>query len=241
MKKITLALLFTASTLFLSSCIITSAISTAVVVSNDRRSAGEIIDDNSIKFSLLNWGGEDKKLENANLNFNIYNKKVLITGEVPDADTLNYINKQAPLQDFKIKDIVNEARIGKNSSLFSRAKDATITAKIKISFYDQEVFNPLHVEVTTENNAAYLMGALTQREANKAAEIASKIIGVKRVVKVIDYLKQRPATEIAREKEKQLMAQKQKELAEKRAVIEAKKAELRRQIKELDPDGGTSF
>lgn len=241
MKKIILSLIITAGTLFSSGCLLTSTVGTTLVVSNDRRSVGEVVDDKSIEFSLFNWSNEDKTLKDTHLNFMVYNKEVVITGEVPTTTVRDYVTKQTPLKDFKIKKVINEVRIAKNSSLLSRTKDSIITAKTKALFYNQDVFNPLHVGVTTENRTIYLMGALTTREANKATKIASTINDVERVVKLFHYLKNRPIAEIERDKQRKLEAEKKEKLEAERTIIDAKKAELRRQIKALDPNGGTSF
>lgn len=241
MKKIILSLVITTGALFLSSCLLTSAVGTAIVVSNDRRTTGEVIDDTSIEFNLFAWSNEDKALKGAHLNFMSYNKEVVVTGEVPTAVVRAYVTKQTPLKDFKIKKVVNETRVAKNSSLLSRTKDSIITAKTKTLFYDQDVFNPLHVEVMTENRTVYLMGALTTREANKATKIASTVTGVTGIVKLFRYLKTRPAAEIERDKQKKLEAKKAEKLKAERAIIDAKKAELLRQINALESNGGTSF
>ncbi|WXU00498.1 MAG: hypothetical protein Ctma_1221 [Catillopecten margaritatus gill symbiont] len=241
MKKITLSLFIAASTLFLSGCLVSSAISTAIMVSNDRRTAGEVVDDKGIEFSLFAWTGEEKILENTHLNFLVYNKEVLVTGEVPTRTIRDHVIKQVPTKDFKIKRVINEIRIAKSSGLLSRTKDSAITLKTKLAFQSQDVFNPLHIEMTTENRTIYLMGALTTREADKATKIASTIGGVKRVVKLFNYLKTIPAAEVARAKEKKAEAERKKKLESERVVMEAKKAELRRQIRALDPNSGTDF
>ena len=243
MKKIILSAIIITSTLFLNSCLLSSAVSTVIVVSNDRRTAGEILDDKSISFSLLAWSAneEDKKTKDAHLNYMIYDTEVLVTGEVPNKGVRNYVATQIPLKDFKVSRVINELRVAPNSGIFSRAKDSTITAQVEVLFLNQDVFNPIHIRVMTENRSVYLMGKVTSREANKAAKIASKANGVQRVVKLFHYLKTRPAAEIQREKEKKLQTEKEARVAKELEVLEAKKAELRRQIRALDPKSGTDF
>ena len=86
------------------------------------------------------------------------------------------------------------------------------------------------------------MGKVTQREADQAAKIAAKTKGVRKVVKLFNYLKARPAAEIERDKQRVIEAQRQAELKKKQAEIEAKKAELKRQLRELGaPTDGTVF
>ncbi len=243
MRKIILITIIITSTLFLNSCYVTSAIGTIIMASNDRRTAGEILDDKNILFSLLTWRSseEDKKILSANLNYMVYDTEVLVTGEVPNEDVQNYIAAQILLKDFKISKVINELRIAPNSDMLNRAKDSIITAQVKALFFNQEVFNPMHVKITTENRTIYLMGKMTSREAAKATKIASKVNGVERIIKLFHYLKTRPASEIQREKEKEAQAEKKAALVKDRKIIKAKKAELRHQIRTIELNDGTSF
>ncbi|CAC9435799.1 hypothetical protein [uncultured Gammaproteobacteria bacterium] len=219
MKKIILSAMLMASTLFLTGCFLTTAISTTILVSNDRRTSGEILDDKGTQLMLLIWQtNENEMLEDAHLNFLAFTGTVLVTGEVPTAAVRDYLTTQIPLEDSKIKKVINEVRIAENSSLFDRIKDSSITGQIEVLFLNQEVFNPVHVKVTTENRTVYLVGSVTQREANHATKIASMAKGVKRIVKLFHYLKNRPAAEIEHDKQKKIEAEN-----------EAKKAELQRQ------------
>ena len=243
MKKIILSTLLIANSLLLTSCLPAiqgaSTVSTIITTTNDRRSAGEVLDDRTIMFKMLAWPSQDPVLEDAHLNFMVYGKSVLITGEAPSNDVRSYIIKQAKIQDPKIKQVFNEITIGPNSGLLSRSKDAAITTQIETLFHKQEVFHPTLVRVMTENQTVYLMGAVTQREAEKAVKVASKAKWTKKIVKQFDYLKTRPAAEIERERQRELEAQKKAELLKKQAELDAKKAELKRQIQELN--GGTAM
>ena len=66
------------------------------------------------------------------------------------------------------------------------ARDTILTAKIKASFIDEEKLNANIVKVKTENGIVFLMGIVTKREAALAADIASRVKGTKRVVKVFE-------------------------------------------------------
>ena len=44
------------------------------------------------------------------------------------------------------------------------------------------------IKVVTSRNVVYLMGIVTEREANRAAEIARGVSGVAKVVKVFDIV-----------------------------------------------------
>ncbi len=204
MNKIILSILLIVSSLFLTSCtpIIqgASTVSSIISISNDRRSVGEILDDKIIALRLLTWSSEDSILNDAHLNFMVYNKTVLIAGEVPTSEIRVYVIKQAQHQVPKISQIFNEIKLGPSSGLLSRAKDSTITIQVELLFQNQEVFHPTRVRVMVEDQVVYLMGALTKREADMAAKTAAKAKGVYKIVKLFDYLKIRPKAEIERDR-----------------------------------------
>ena len=245
MKKIILFTLLMVNSLLLTGCLPViqgaSTVNSVVSVSNDRRSAGTILDDKTLYFKLVAWSMDDAKTEDAHLNFLIYDKMVLIAGEASTNEMRTYISKQAQLQAPQIKQVFNEIKVGPNSGLLSRAKDSAITLQVEALFHDQEVFHPIHVRVMTEAQTIYLMGAVTKREADKAAKIASKAKGARKVVKLFDYLKTRPAAEIEQDRQREIAAQKEIERKKQQAEIADKKAELKRQIKELDGTTGTPF
>ncbi len=245
MKKIIFATFLMASSLLLTGCLPAiqgaSTVSSVVSVSNDRRSAGTILDDKTLNFKLVAWSVEDAQIKDAHINFLIYDKTVLITGEAPTSDIRSYISKQAKLQAPEIKQIFNEIQVSSNSGILSRSKDSAITLQVEALFHDQEVFHPTHVRVITENQTVYLMGAVTKREADKAAKMASKAKFAKKVVKLFDYLKTRPAAEIERDRQREIVAKKEAERKKQQAEIDAKKSELKRQLKELDGTTGTPF
>ncbi|RUM76703.1 MAG: BON domain-containing protein, partial [Candidatus Thioglobus sp.] len=118
---------------------------------------------------------------------------------------------------------------------------AAITTQVEVLFQNQEVFHPTHVKVMTENQTVYLMGKVTKREADKAATTSAKAKGVRKVVKLFDYLKTRPAAEIERDNQRRIAEEKQAELDKKRAELEAEKAKIQQQINILTGTNGTVF
>ncbi len=245
MKKTIIFSLLISSSLILTGCtpaVIQGATTASAVITanNDRRSAGEVLDDRTIAFKLFAWSEKDPKVADAHINFMIYNRTVLATGEAPNNNVRSYVVNQAKLEDAKITQVFNEITIGPNSGLLSRAKDSTITLQVETLFYDQEAFHPTQVRVMTENQTVYLMGAVTKREADIATKTAAKAKGVKKVVKLFDYLKTRPAAEIERDRQREIAAQKAADLKKQQAELDAQKAELKRQLKELGGTTGTS-
>jgi len=59
---------------------------------------------------------------------------------------------------------------------------------VKTSFLDTKDLYANSYKVVTEAGVVYLMGRVTQREGNHAADVASSVNGVRKVVKVFEYM-----------------------------------------------------
>ncbi len=210
-----------------------AAVTTVATMSNDRRSAGEIIDDKTLNFNLSNIVRKDTILEDMHINFMVYNKAVLMLGEAPSIEARDYLEKQIKQKAPKIRKFINEVSVMPNSSYLSRAKDGIITVQVDALFLDQEVFHPTHVRVITERKTVYLMGSVTKREAEHATNLATKAKNVDKVVKLFNYLLVRPAEEIERDNKRKVEAEKRAELEAKKTELEAAQTALQQQINEL--------
>jgi osmotically-inducible protein OsmY len=173
----------------LAGCIELAAVGagTAVLSAQDRRTTGAQIEDEGIELRASNYISQNYG-DRVHVNVTSYDRSVLLTGEVPDAKTRAAIEKMvAGLPN--VRGITNDLQIAGNSSLSSRASDATITGKVKARFLDAGKFSPLSVKVVTEASVVYLLGIVTEREAGDAVEIARTTGGVRKVVKIFEYCK----------------------------------------------------
>jgi len=210
-----------------------SAVGTVATMSDDRRSAGEILDDKALNYKLSNIVRKDTILDDMHISFMVYNKDVLMAGEAPSIEAREYLEKEIKKKAPKMKLLINEVAVMPNSSYVSRTKDGIITAQIKALFLDQEVFHPTHVRVMTERRTVYLMGSVTKREAEHATNVATKAKNVDKVVKLFNYLLVRPAAEIERDNLKQAKEDKIFELQEKRRQLELEQNEVTQQLDAL--------
>ena len=230
MKKVIILSALLISSTILSSCVPivqgAAAVTTVATMVNDRRTMGEILDDKTLYMNVENIVRKDSMLDDTHINFNVFNKSVLMAGEVPTDDLKSYLEETVKKRAPKMSQLINEVAVMSNSSYLNRARDGVISVQIEALFLDQEVFHPAHVSVLTERATVYLMGSVTKREAEHATNVASKAKNVKQVVKLFNYLAIRPAEEIKKDNKK-------KEKADKRAILEAKKAELEAAQNEL--------
>ena len=159
----------------------------ALASSVDRRTTGAQVDDEGIELRATNRVNE-RFADKVHVNITSYNRSVLVTGEVPDANAKAEIEKIITATQ-NVRGITNDLQIAGTASLTSRASDATITGKVKARFLDANKFNPFHVKVVTEASVVYLLGMVTEAEAAAAVDVARTTGGVRKVVKVFEYCK----------------------------------------------------
>ena len=127
MKRVILLCAFLVSSFILSSCspIVqgAAAVTTVATMTNDRRSAGEILDDKTIDLNLSSIVRKDTILKDMHINFMVYNKAVLMTGESTSAEARDYLEKQIKRNAPKMKQLINEVAVMPNSGYLSRTKD----------------------------------------------------------------------------------------------------------------------
>jgi osmotically-inducible protein OsmY len=159
----------------------------AVTALEDRRTTGTQLDDSGIESRASTRIG-DRFGERAHVNVIAFNRALLLTGEAWDDATRTEIEKVAAAVP-NVRSVTNEVQVAGASSATSRANDTAITAKVKGRFVNVKGLNPLHVKVVTEAGVVYLLGLVTETEAETATELARTTGGVRKVVKVFEYCK----------------------------------------------------
>jgi osmotically-inducible protein OsmY len=189
MRNTGIALLLSLLLLQLQGCLGVAVVGggAAALSAMDRRTTGTQIEDERIELIVSNRIGE-KYGDKAHVNVTSYNRSVLVTGEVPDANARTEAEKIAHGVP-NVRSITNDLQVGSNASMSARATDSTITGKVKARFVDANKFNAVHVKVVTEASVVYLLGIVTETEATTAVEIARTTGGVRKVVRIFEYCK----------------------------------------------------
>ncbi|MBB5020064.1 osmotically-inducible protein OsmY [Chitinivorax tropicus] len=166
--------------------LVVGATAGTVLVANDRRTTGTLIDDRSIELKLENRL-KDEFGDRAHVNVTSYNRAALLTGEAESGDVKQGAERAARTIP-GVGKIHNEIVIGPNASLGSRTSDATTTTRVKTALIGNTSINANQIKVVTEAGSVYLMGMVSRFEGKTAADIAASISGVKRVVTLFEYL-----------------------------------------------------
>lgn len=168
--------------------IVATGVAVGVMSAMDRRTVGAQADDEAFEWkaqSLISERIGDK----AHVNATSYNRKVLLTGEVPNEEA------RAQIADItrgitNVAGVYNEVRISPASTLSARGNDSYITSKIKARLVDAKQVSTNHVKVVTEGGVAYLMGIVNDGEAQAAIQTARTTDGVRKVVNLFEVVSQ---------------------------------------------------
>jgi osmotically-inducible protein OsmY len=191
MTRILTALLLVLAAL-LPGCaaVVVGAAAGTAMVAADRRQPDIMATDERIEIQAtdrINGIFKDK----GHINVTSFNRQVLLTGEAA-TEALKQEAERAAATTQEVKNVINELTIGPPSSFSQRSNDSYLTSVVKSRFVTAQKFNPIHVKVVTEAGAVYLMGMVPRREADDATQIARTTSGVKRVVRVFEYIPDPP-------------------------------------------------
>jgi osmotically-inducible protein OsmY len=121
------------------------------------------------------------------VNTTSYDHLVLLTGQVPtDADKTTVEQVVARID--TVASVVNELSVGPATTFKERSNDAFITTKVKASIVDAKDLFANSIKIVTHRGVVYLMGRVSEREADHATELARGVSGVVKVVKVFEIL-----------------------------------------------------
>ena len=181
----------------LSACaplVVGGAMLGGTLMATDRRTSGAQVEDQAIELKTLNRV-RDLLGERGHVSITSYNRMVLITGEVQNEADRAAV-EQTVTRVENVRSVVNELEIMGASSLTSRSNDAIITSKVKATLVDAGDLFATAFKVVTERGTVYLMGRVTEREANRASELTRSVGGVQKVVKVFEVISEAELAEL---------------------------------------------
>jgi len=189
MKRAIVWVLLAAAISTLDGCVVlgVGAAAGGAVVATDRRSVGIQLEDQRIE-SRVKKALSDNVPEGAmQLDVTSYNRKVLLAGEVKTAEQ-RALAEQVASKVENAREVVNELVVGDRATLGDRTDDTLLAGKVRAALLGAEGLPTGVVEATVNRSVVYLLGKVTPAEGEIAAKAASRVSGVRRVVKLFDLI-----------------------------------------------------
>ena len=156
------------------------------LVATDRRTSGTQLEDEGIE---LRSGSRLREAlpDRGHVNVTSYNRQILLTGEVPTEEDKKLVEQTVGRVE-NVQKVVNELAVMLNTSFAARSSDALVTGRVRASFVDAKDLYANAFKVVTERGVTHLMGRVSQREADRATEIARGTSGVQKVVRIFEII-----------------------------------------------------
>jgi len=156
------------------------------LVATDRRTSGTQLEDESIELKAASQIRANLG-ERVHINVTSFNRQVLLTGETPTAQD-RQMAEQLVGRVENVHQVLNEIAVMAPTTLSQRSSDTLTTGKVRAGLVDARDLFANAFKVVTERSTTYLMGRVTQREADHATEVTRTTGGVKRVVRVFEII-----------------------------------------------------
>ena len=160
-------------------------ISKSVLVAKEERTVGTFIDDTVIAARLKNLYFNNNEKIFFNVDVEVNEGRVLLTGTVETSD----IRIEATKLAWGISDVVtviNEIQISDNDNILDYADDLVITTKINAKLLINKEINNLNYNIDTVNKIVYVIGiAQNKNELANVIDIINSVYGVKEVINYV--------------------------------------------------------
>lgn len=148
------------------------------------RTIGQGIDDSmagaSIKARLI---AADRAFQRVDVE--VVEGRALLTGSIPTMEH-RMIAERTAWETAGIAAVANEIIVGPRSGLLRSARDEMITSQVRARLVSSSAVRSIDFNIETHEGVVYLMGvARSEEEARLAAEAASRVGGVERVISYV--------------------------------------------------------
>ena len=167
--------------------VVATGVVTGALSVSDRRTTGAQAEDQAIEIKAFNRFRERFKSSQISLSVVSFNRIALVTGYVPDEATKAEAARLVSSIE-NVRNSLNEIVVGLPPSIRTYGSDIVLTTRVKASMLEAKDLQAQVIKVYTESSTVFLMGIVTEREANRAADIASRVSGVRRVVRAFETI-----------------------------------------------------
>lgn len=175
------------ASVWLTACVpmVVTGAAVGAMAAVDRRTLGAQTEDQTLELKGLTQV-RDTIGNTGGVSMTSYNRKVLLTGQVPDQDTRAKVEKLVRGLP-NVRDVVNELQLAPAGGLGMAAGDLALSTRVKAALIQAAGVESQTIKVVSESGVVYLMGLVTRAEGDRAAQAASRVSGVTRVVTAFEY------------------------------------------------------
>jgi len=171
--------------------VVVGGVAAATVVATDRRSAGTVIDDQTIEMAVVDHVYDAPEIDvNDHIKVEVYEGVVLLVGEARSESNREVAGRRAAEVE-NVERVVNELQVSTGASTGERLDNTWLTTKVNSMLVKKNPvpgFDATRIKVVSSRNTVYLMGLVTRKEGDAVAEVARNVSGVEKVVKVFSYM-----------------------------------------------------
>ena len=157
----------------------------------ESRSLSERLADQRIRSAIMEELLSDTELRHeANISVTVFDGIALLTGEVPNRDAGERMSRLAR-EESDARHVFNELVIADLSSVFSRVRDRMLAGQAAtrlLTLDTPETLDRARFHIVAKRQRLYLMGRVTQEEAEAITEEVRRISGVREVIRLFEYL-----------------------------------------------------
>ena len=160
-------------------------ISKSVLVAKEERTVGTFIDDTVIAAKLKNLYFNNNEKIFFNVDVEVNEGRVLLTGTVETSDIRIEATKLA-WGISEVVTVINEIQISDSDNVLDYADDLVITTKINAKLLINKEINNLNYNIDTVNKIVYVIGiAQNKNELANVIDIINNVYGVKEVINYV--------------------------------------------------------
>ncbi|HTM64027.1 MAG TPA: BON domain-containing protein [Gammaproteobacteria bacterium] len=189
MKYIKLTLTLLCLSFSLQSCFVAGAAAgaAAIVVVYDHRTISNTLEDTKIANKIVaNLSAYKKLWKDSHIGVTVFNHVALLTGQTPNKEWRQLAGEISKSVE-GVDKVYNQITIQGPTSSLTRTSDSWITTKIRTEMLAEQNLKSSSIKVVTENGDVFLMGIVSRQQADIAVDIARKVSGVQRVIKIFSY------------------------------------------------------
>lgn len=184
-RYVSIALILSLLTGCIPAAFVAGAAGGAIVY--DKRSIYTMMEDRDMVNEALKKLYYDPELhDKVRITVASFNRVMLMVGQAPTEQlrsrAYELVNSVAG-----VKRIYNKVTLEQPISKKQQAEDAWITTKVITGMVAQKGLKSSQIKAITEKGTVYLLGVVTPKQGELAANVASHVAGVVQVVKVFEY------------------------------------------------------